>query len=269
MTIIEILILAIIQGLTEFIPVSSSGHLAVLPHLFKWKDQGLDMDIALHLGTLLAVIVYFRHLILDLITNFASFMIGPNKTEFNKNYYVRLSFAIIIATLPSILVGFLIKDLGINTRHIALIGWASIIFGVFLFIADHFKGSHKSLETLSLKDAVIIGFFQIFAFIPGASRSGVCLTGMRILGIKRTDAAKFTFLLSIPVILGATILSLLKFDFSAPGFGMKEFGLGITVAFLTGLATIHFMLQFLNKYSFGIFTIYRVLLGIFLLSFVS
>lgn len=266
MSIIEIFILAVIQGLTEFLPISSSGHLVILPHLLKWKDQGLDMDIALHTGTLLAVLLYFRVLIKNLVVNSLVYVSkGFQNSHFNN--HVKLSLTIVIATIPSILIGFFIKDLGLNTRHVPLIAWALILFGILLYIADRWGRKNKDLSDFNIKNGLIVGLFQIFAFIPGASRSGVCLTAARMLGFERADAARFAFLLSIPVILGATTLSFLKLDFSNLTYNWQDLFWGISFSFIVGVASIHFMLRFLTRYSMGIFTLYRVLMGLFLLAY--
>ena len=184
---LQYFIIGIVQGFTEFLPISSSGHLVLISELTNWQDQGIFTDVAVHVGTLLAVIIYLRDHILSLIKNFLLLKINNNKNLIN----------IFIATLPAVIVGYFIFDIVQNYfRDLRVVAITSIVFAALLFVADHFKVKISQWENMSYFQAFIIGFFQILAFIPGASRAGVTITGARFLSIKRDSAAIFSMLLS-------------------------------------------------------------------------
>ena len=254
---LQYILIGIIQGITEFLPISSSAHLILISSLTSWKDQGLFTDIAVHFGTLGAVIVYLLSNIKKIFVDFFSHK--------KKNYW---GIKIILATLPALLVGFLIYHYLIDyLRNLIVIGWASIIFGVILYFVDQNKKSLKKWEDLKFWEVMVIGIFQILAFIPGASRAGVTITGARFLNVKRDSAAIFSMLLSIPIILASLFLSVL--DVYLLGEGLKNLTQPIIaslISFITAILSIHLMMKILKYTNFNIFIIYRIVLGIALLA---
>ena len=195
---LQYFIIGIVQGFTEFLPISSSGHLVLVSELTSWQDQGLFTDVAVHVGTLLAVIIYLRSHITTLIKSFFSFQLEDNDNLIK----------IIIATIPAVIVGFFIFDFVQSYfRDIKVVAVTSVVFAALLFVADHFKMKISSWENMSYVQAFIIGAFQVLAFIPGASRAGVTITGARFLGFDRSSAAIFSMLLSIPLILASLVLT--------------------------------------------------------------
>ncbi|AIK96115.1 undecaprenyl-diphosphate phosphatase [Candidatus Odyssella acanthamoebae] len=265
MSYLAILVLSFIQGLTEFLPVSSSGHLILIPKLFGWPDQGLEMDVAVHLGTLLSVILYFREDIKDLIQHFFRYIAsGFNQEKFTPE--TKLSFIIIVATLPAVIVGFSLKKMGMDMmRSIQLIATTSIVFGILMYIADR-RPQLWGLDKINWGSGFIIGLAQAIALIPGTSRSGICMTAARAMGFDRITSARFAFLLSIPAILGAGLLTTIDAVKEGHSIFNAVFGMAFGLSFLFGLAAIHFMLSFLTRHGLGIFTLYRVVLGIILLT---
>ena len=258
---LQYIVIGVVQGITEFLPISSSAHLVLISAVTDWSDQGIFTDIAVHFGTLGAVFVYLFYNIKKILIDFFSF----RKNYFNKNDH--LGIKIILATLPALVVGFFIYEYFLEyLRNLVVIGWASIIFGCILFIADQKYKSEKNWEELKVWEIVIIGFFQVLAFIPGASRSGITITGARFLNVKRESAAIFSMLLSIPVILASLCLALLdvlSVDFQSIDL-TKPFIASI-VSFITAIFSIHMMMKILQFTNYNIFIIYRILLGITLL----
>ena len=256
---LQYLIIGIVQGFTEFLPISSSGHLVLVSELTSWQDQGLFTDVAVHVGTLLAVIIYLRSHITALVKNFFSLQLTQNHNLIK----------IIIATVPAILVGFFIFDyVQLYLRDIKVVAVTSVVFAALLFVADHFKTKISSWENMSYIQAFIIGVFQILAFIPGASRAGVTITGARFLGFDRSSAAIFSMLLTIPIILASLLLT--SYDFmSNPdvNINFNQSLFAATVACITALVSIKIMMQIIQRSTFNIFIIYRVLLGFILLYF--
>ena len=256
---LQYFIIGIVQGLTEFLPISSSGHLVLISELTNWQDQGLFTDVAVHVGSLTGVVIYLRHHIISLVKNFFSFKIKNNDNLIN----------IIIATIPAVIIGFFIFDLvQIYFRDLKIIAVTSIIFAALLFVADHFKVKISKWENISYIQSFIIGIFQVLAFIPGASRAGVTITGARFLGVDRSSAAIFSMLLSIPIILASLILS--TFDLiNNPliNVNLLQSIFASLVACFTALLSIHFMMYFIQRSTFNIFIIYRVMLGFILLYF--
>ena len=252
-------VLGFVQGLTEFLPISSSGHLILIFELTKWEDQGLFTDIAVHGGTLIAVLIYLKKEIIRIFKNFFQFQ------SFNSIIF----FKIVLATLPAVIVGFFIYHFIENYfRNLQVVGWASIVFGVLLFFADKKQINQRSWEQFGFKQAFVVGLFQILAFIPGASRAGVTITGARILGFDRKNAAIFSMILSIPIILASIVLSLFNVinDTNSIINIQQSFFAAIT-AFLTALLSIHFMMTLIKKTNFNLFILYRICLGFVLLVF--
>ena len=256
---LQYFIIGIVQGFTEFLPISSSGHLVLVSELTEWKDQGLFTDVAVHFGTLIGVIIYLRFHILSLIKSFFTFRINEN---FNL-------VKIIIATLPAIFIGYFIIDfVQIYFRDLRIVAISSIIFAGILFVADHFKIKTSQWDRMSYIQAFIIGLFQILAFIPGASRSGITITGARFLGFDRSSAAIFSMLLSIPIILASlTLTSIELYSKDISNFNFTQSLFASVVACVTALLSINFMMRLLQKSTFNIFIIYRVMLGFILLYF--
>ncbi len=267
MTLLQIIVLAVVQGITEFLPISSSGHLVLVPELTEWHDQGLMMDVGVHVGTLLAVMLYFRKDVARLFHAFLQ-MITFRKSHDKKERHLML--ALILSTIPIVIFGGLASkfDLTDVWRTVEVIGWTSIIFGILLYWLDTKCGSHRDLSELTYKNAAIIGFAQVLAIIPGTSRSGVTMTAARGLGFNRTDAARFSMLMSIPTIMAAAILQL-KDLFET---GNIEIGsdliLGAVLSFVAALLAIAGLLKWLERASMTPFVIYRVLLGVGLLAMV-
>lgn len=268
MSIIEIIILSFIQGLTEFLPISSSGHLIFMPKLFGWSDHSLEMDVAVHVGTLISVLLYFRRDILSMVTETVSYIFsGFKKTAFTD--HVRLAFVIVVATIPAVIAGFTLKKLGVDmVRHVWVIATTSIVFGLIMYIADR-RLQSRSIDEMGFGRGFIVGLAQAIALIPGTSRSGICMTAARFMGFNRVTAARFAFLLSIPSILGAGVLTTVDALKEGQNLLTQDFFVAIIASFVFGLMAIHFMLVFLNRHGLGIFTIYRVILGILLLTFYS
>ena len=252
MDIIQAIILAVVQGLTELLPVSSSAHLFLIPWFFDWNNIPESFDVALHFGTLLAIGIFF-------FKDWINLIIGGFKTAVKKEKSTegRLFWYIVLATIPGGIIGFILdkyaQDILTNPLIIAI---ALIVMGILLYIVDKCMEVKTKYEDLTLKQTFLIGLSQALAFIPGVSRSGVTMTTARLLGIERASAAKFSFMLSAPIVLGATLYKLKDFVFDIP------FVVGVLVSFVVGLIVIKFLLQYLQKGSFKVFAIYRVILGI-------
>ena len=246
---IEILILAAIQGITEFLPVSSAAHLILVAKYYSFNNQNLLIDICLHLGSLIAIIIYFQK---DLL-NFKS-----NKEILTK---------ILVGTLPIIPLGFILYQTNLieNFRSLEIIGWTSLIFGVFLYISDKAKVRNKIEENFSTQKAVIIGLFQVLALIPGVSRSGITITAGRMLGFNRFDSAKISFFLAIPTLGAASILSI--YNIYRQESVELNFLAIIAVIFsaMFSFLTIAVFLNFIRKFSLKIFIIYRIFLSLAIL----
>ena len=264
-TFLQIAVLALVQGITEFLPISSSGHLILVPELTDWPDQGLLMDIAVHLGTLFAVLVYFRRDVWRMLIGVFRFFTQARITPGG-----RLAFYVVIATIPVIAAGYYLKQQGYAQalRSAEVIGWTTLGFGGLLYLSDKLGMTIRRIEHLTLGCALIVGFAQVLALIPGTSRSAITMTAARFLGVERPDAARFSMLLSIPVILGAGFLAgkdvwdvrdvTLTFDML----------LAAGLAFLSALIAIALMMNWLKRAGFTPFVIYRLLLGTGLLVWV-
>ena len=252
-------ILGIIQGLTEFLPISSSAHLLFPSLVFGSNDLGLAFDISVHVGTLLAVIYYFRNDILAM-----------TKSLFQSNSSLRgergLVLLLIIATIPIVLVGFFGSDLiNINRTNISSIAYMNLIFAGFLFIAYLYSSASKTLVELSIIGALFIGLFQVFALLPGASRSGTAMTAALFIGLNLKDASKFAFLLSIPTIFGALVFLLIEISTSSYSFNFVSLFIGLTTSCVVAFLTIKYFLIFVERIGMYPFVIYRIILGCILL----
>ncbi len=258
----HITVLAFVQGITEFLPVSSSAHLVLVPALTSWPDQGLIFDISLHLGTLCAVLLYFWRDMGRVLQGKWDILHGRlASTE------AQLVFSLAVATIPVMLVGALFMGwVAAAGRLIPLLAGTSIFFGLLLWYADT-RPVKKPYNTISLKDAFIFGLFQALAIIPGTSRSGACVTAGRLLGYNRQESGRFATLMAVPTIALSGIASLWGENLAAVNWENEAQALltGILVAFLCGLAGIHILVRLLSRTGYWPFVIYRVLLGIGLL----
>ena len=244
----EILLLSLIQGVSEFLPISSAAHLILASNIYEFKNQSLLIDISLHLGSLLAILFYFRNEIFNLKNN------------------LNLFYKIIVATLPLIIIGYFLYSTGIiyEFRNIKVIVWTTFVGAILLHIADRRKIFNNLENSFNFKSALIIGLFQIIALIPGTSRAGITITAGRILGFNRTDSTKIAFYLSIPALAGASVLGIkdllkenIEFNFIVL--------FGIFLSFIFSLITIKYFLKFIKKFSFKIFVFYRIILSLILL----
>ena len=264
MSTIDVFILAIIQGLTEFLPISSSAHLILPSAVLGWKDQGLAFEVAVHVGTLLAVVLYFR----KEVGSMAVAWFGTLKGERN-NFDGKLAWWIIFATIPAGLFGLLGKDfIEEHLRTALVIAATTLIFGFLLGFADIKAKQNKSIENLGFKGAMLIGLAQAIALIPGTSRSGITMTIGLMLGLSRENAARFSFLLSIPAIAMAGSYLTLKLILETGAVDWSAMGLGSVLSFVSAYACIHYFLILVNKIGMMPFVIYRLLLGAGLLWFV-
>lgn len=253
----QALILALIQGLTEFLPISSSAHLILPSQMLGWPDQGLAFDVAVHLGTLMAVMLYYRR---DLcaMTRGA----GQGLVERRVNPDLRLGLLVVLATIPAVVAGFVFKDLiESELRSMAVIAVTTMAFGVALWLADVLGARRRGVEQLAVGGALLIGLAQAVALVPGTSRSGITLTAALALGLHREDAARFSFLLSIPVILGAGLLKSRDLIESTVPVDWFQMALGVVVSGVIAYFTIVFFLRLLNRIGMLPFMIYRLLLG--------
>ena len=262
---IDVIVLGIIQGIAEFLPISSSAHLIIARSVFgigTTLDSNIELvfDLALHFGTLLAIIIFFFSELWSILTN--------GLTKGTKTKDGKLFWYLILATIPAGLVGVLFEDVfdSFFRKQIWLIAIALIVMGIVIYIVDKKSKTNKNMKEMHWYDALIIGCSQVFALIPGFSRSGTTITASRALGLNREDSAKFSFYLSVPVVCGATLFSLIKDNTLAIiSENLAVFGLGILISFVVGLLCISFLLKYIKKNDFKIFMIYRILLGIIVL----
>lgn len=246
------IILGIVQGLTELLPISSSAHLTLIPWIFNWSGLSESFDVALHFGTLLAIGLFFFKDWIQLIKGGYKLAIKKEKSTEGKMFWY-----IVLATIPGGMIGFLLDHFLENALKAPLIiATALIVMGIILYLVDKNCKSKISYEKMGLKETFLIGLSQALAFIPGVSRSGITMTTARILKVDRESAAKYSFMLSAPIVLAATIFKFSSFTLSL------EFFIGVIASFLVGVAVIKFLLQYLKKGSFKVFAIYRVIAGL-------
>ena len=270
MDIFQPVIFGLIQGLTEFLPISSSAHLILLPKFFNWTDPGLSFDVALHFGTLLAVVSYFWKDILEIVSKAwplerAKQGKGQAFSERSGRYNQNVVKLLILATIPGAVTGYFLNDLAENAlRSPRLIIFTLVFFGGLLYWADKKSKKKRKLNTLKLQDVLLIGCAQALAIIPGTSRSGATITAGLLLGLTRTAAARFSFLMSMPIILGAVIYK--TPDLIAGGIGLYEI-LGILASAISGYLAIAGLMKFINKVSYKVFFWYRIILAILVFLF--
>ena len=245
--IIEIVILSLVQGVSEFLPISSSAHLIAVSTLYEFKSSSLLIDVSLHLGSLLAIIFFFRKELIDLKNN------------------QKLLLLMVFGSIPLIVVGYILykTELIYILRDIRIIAWTTLIFGILLYFADKCRFDKKISSNLNLKTILYIGLFQILALIPGVSRAGITITAARIFKFNRFDSSKISFVLSIPALMGASILGLKDVISQNLEFNYLIL-IAITLSFLASYFTVKFFLEYINKFSLNIFVFYRIIVAIIL-----
>ncbi|KZN12789.1 undecaprenyl-diphosphate phosphatase [Marinomonas sp. TW1] len=257
----HIVFLALIQGLTEFLPISSSAHLILPAQLLDWPDQGLAFDVAVHVGTLAAIVWYFRADLWKIICAWVRAVSGKGGCSDSK-----LAWWIVLATIPACVAGLVFDDfISTHLRSIEVIAYTTIGFGVLLWLADRFGHSHKTQQDLALNNVLAIGLAQALALIPGTSRSGITMTAARSLGFTRETSARFSFLLSIPLITAAGSLKLIELMSSAIVVDWSSLIMGVILSAISAYLCIYLFLKWLNTIGFFPFFIYRLVLGVILL----
>jgi undecaprenyl-diphosphatase len=258
MPLFQLILLAVIQGITEFLPISSSGHLILLPQLTSMADQGQTIDVAVHVGTLGAVILYFWSDVKEALLGLPRLLRGKLDTP-----GARLAFLLIVATIPAILVGLVLKVTGLADmmRSALVIGVTMLVFGVVLWWADQKFPDTREAREWTLREAWILGLWQAVALIPGTSRSGITITGARFMGYARADAAKISMLMSVPVIIASGVLLGLDIATSDDAVVLKDAAIAAGFAFVSALLALVLMMRLLRAVSFTPYVIYRVVLG--------
>lgn len=263
MSLFHLILVAVIQGLTEFLPISSSGHLILLPNLTGMQDQGQTIDVAVHVGTLGAVVLYFWSDVKDAILGLPRALLGRTDTPQS-----RLALGLIIATIPTVIAGLILYLTGLAEalRSIAVIGWTMLLFGLLLYWMDQKGPQTKTAQDWGLRDAIVMGLWQAVALIPGTSRSGITITGARQLGYTREDGARIAMLMSIPTIIASGVLLSLDVIQQADAQLAKDGAIAAAFAFVSALLALSLMMRLLRSVSFTPYVIYRVVLGIILLA---
>mgnify|MGYP006432342769 FL=1 len=245
--IIEVLLLSAIQGVSEFLPISSSAHLILVSSLYEFKSSSLLIDISLHLGSLFAILYYFRMDLLDVKNN------------------KRLLSLIVVGSIPLIIFGYVLYSTGIiyELRNVKIIAWTTLIFGIILYLADRNRFDKKISSNLNLQSILFISVFQILSLIPGVSRAGITITAARILKFNRLDSSKISFLLSIPALSGASFLGLKDIFYQSVEFNYLVF-IAIFTSFVFSFVTVKFFLIYINKFSMNVFVAYRIIIALIL-----
>jgi undecaprenyl-diphosphatase len=247
----EVIILSIIQGITEFLPVSSSAHLILVSRYFNFTNENLILDVSLHMGSLFAIIFYFKRELFNFINN------------------KKLFLKIILSSVPVMIIGFILVKLNLldHLRNFKVIGWSTIIFGIFLYFCDRLKIEKSLDKDLNYTTALYIGFFQILSLIPGVSRSGITMSGARFFNFSRVDSVKISFLLSIPTLGAASLFNIQKL-ITENSFYISSLNLlAIFLSFFFSYMSIKFLIKFLQKFSLTSFVIYRIILGFIILTY--
>jgi undecaprenyl-diphosphatase len=266
--ILKAILLGVVQGLTEFLPISSTAHLRIIPSFFGWKDIGASYTAVIQVGTMIAIIVYFWK---DMMNMTASFISSLRSKDFTGKD-TRLFITIILGTIPIVILGFLFKDLIRNQfRNMYIVASSLIFFSIILYIADRFTKKTVTMDTLKLSDGIFVGFFQALALIPGASRSGSTISGAFFKNMTREDAARFSFLLSIPAVLLSGLYELFSQRNTLLNGESAILSLLIAtiVSGIVGYWSIGFLLGFIKKHSLTLFVIYRILFGILIIILLS
>jgi undecaprenyl-diphosphatase len=247
--VIEIFILSLVQGITEFLPISSSSHLVLLSNYFNFENQGLSIDVSLHIGSFIAVLSYFYKDIINFLNN------------------KKLFFKILISSIPVMVVGFFLVQTNLieKIRNIEIIGWTTFVFGILLYVSDKFKLNKNIENNFNFNSAAFVGLFQVLSLVPGVSRSGITITAARLLNFKRYDSLKISFLLSIPTLAAVSIFGL-KNLISNENIDLTMFNIiSIILSFIFSLITIKFFLKYVQEFNLNIFVIYRLILGLLLI----
>jgi undecaprenyl-diphosphatase len=261
---IQVILLALIQGLTEFLPISSSAHLILPAQLLGWEDQGLSFDVAVHIGSLLAVIIYFRNEIAEMFVAWIKSIFKGQHSENSK-----LAWWILLATIPAVVLGFAFK--GIVETHLrgpGVIAITTVLFGLLLWVGDKMSRNELTEYQTGWRKALMIGFAQALALIPGTSRSGITITAALMLGLNREAAARFSFLMSIPVIAGAALLMGKDIISGQEAVDYHAMGLGVIVSFVAAYTCIFFFLKLISRMGMTPFVLYRLTLGAVLCGFI-
>ncbi len=263
MTLFHSFVLGMVQGLGEFLPISSSAHLIIAPWLFKWQDPGLGFDVALHWGTLLAVLAYFWQDVLLIMRGFFHSLM-PSTRDLKENIYQKLAWLLILASVPGAIIGYLLesKAEGALRDYPLLIAATLGVFGIIIFIVDRLGKKEKNLDRIKWTDALWVGLSQALAIIPGVSRSGSTMGAGLALGFKRADAARFSFLMSMPIIFGAGLVAFKNFG---KGVTHAELLVGFITSAIFGFLSIKYLLRYLAKHDFKIFVWYRLALAALIL----
>lgn len=260
MSFLHLLVLAMVQGVTEFLPISSSGHLVLIPHLSGWPDQGRSMDVALHVGTLAAVLIYCWRPLWRMAHGLVLAVRGRPSDG------LRQCGLLVIATIPVVIAGYVLaKYIDSPLRGAEVVAWATLGFGILLWFVDRTAMTVRQIEHLEIRDAIVIGMAQVLALIPGTSRAGITMTAGRLLGMERAAAAEFSLLMAIPAIFGAGLLEGHTLYTSGDAMLTADAALAAGLAFIAALIAITLMMAWLRRASFTPFVIYRVLLGLGLL----
>ena len=263
MPILHLIILAFVQGITEFLPISSSAHLILFPNLTGSQDQGPVIDVAVHVGTLCAVVAYFWRDVRRIYKGFLGLSKGKIQTKDQL-----LALCLLVATIPAIFVGLVIKMTGLDSvlrDSVSLIGAAMMGFGILLWWSDQKPQSKTSNHEWTLKEALILGLWQAIAFIPGTSRSGITITGARFMGYTREEAARLSMLMSIPVIIAAATLGAIDAATSANFALLRDAAIAAFFAAISAFIALALMMRWLNRVSFAPYVIYRIIFGAFLI----
>ena len=259
MSVLEAIVLGIVQGLTEFLPISSTAHLRVVPAFAGWQDPGAAFTAVTQLGTMLAVVIYFRR---DLVRITRTWLSSLRRPELRSELDARLGWYLIVATIPISIFGLAFEDqIETGARDLYLIGAALILLGLLLLLAERLGARVRGLETVGMRDAVAVGFAQALALVPGVSRSGATITAGLFLGLRRETAARFSFLLSVPAVVLSGLFQLGAFLDEGEGAGVATLALATAFAFVSGYAAIAFLLRFLVTHTTKVFVAYRVVLG--------
>ena len=258
MDLIESIILGAIQGVTEIFPISSTAHLVLLPWFMNWRDEGLPFNVALHIGSLIAIIYYFRYDWIEIIREFIRCIF---RGSFAGNPRGRMGLYLVIATIPGAIAGVLFESQASGVlRHPLYVAFSLSFFGLLLYVSDKFTGKSKTVEDMSLTDCVIIGVSQAFAIVPGVSRSGVTITGAMFRGFKRDEAAKFSFMMAAPLIAGAGVFESRHLEISS--VLSLPFIAGVLTSAVFAFLAIKYLLRFVRVRTYNIFVVYRLALAV-------
>ena len=256
------MILGIVQGITEFFPVSSSAHLIIVPWFFSWRDQGLDFTVALHVGSLFAILYCFRE---DLALMARDLAEGVRRRSLEGLPDGKTGFYLLVATLPAVAAGAALEEYAAGAlRDPVLVSAFLLGFGILLYVSDRKTSEAKTLRDMNLSDALFFGVAQAFAIFPGVSRAGVTITGGLFRNYRRDEAARFSFLLAIPVVLSAGVFSLGRLEYAE--VFRWSFVLGVLTSFLAALFAIRFLLGYVKKRSFSLFVVYRIVLALIIIA---